>query len=225
MARRKVKKKRKLKIKNVLLVLTILIIILLGLAFLTDVKINNIVIKGNIFYSDWEIIEKAGLDDYPSSLKTLSSSIEKRLEEDDYIKSVNVERPSLTKVVIKVEENLPLFYYLPAQKTILADKTEVKDNFPVPTVINYVPDKIYSKFLKAISSVNYDIVKRISEIRYDPNEVDEGRFFLTMNDGNQVYLTLDKFTKIDDYLDIIKEFDNKKGILYLDSGEYFEVKS
>ena len=225
MARRKVKKKRKLKIKNVLLVLTILIIILLGLAFLTDVKINNIVIKGNTFYSDWEIIEKAGLDDYPSSLKTLSSSIEKRLEEDDYIKSANVERPSLTKVVIKVEENLPLFYYLPAQKTILADKTEVKDNFPVPTVINYVPDKIYSKFLKAISSVNYDIVKRISEIRYDPNEVDEGRFFLTMNDGNQVYLTLDKFTKIDDYLDIIKEFDNKKGILYLDSGEYFEVKS
>ena len=46
-----------------------------------------------------------------------------------------------------------------------------------------------------------------------------------MNDGNQVYLTLNKFTKIDNYLDIIKEFDNKKGILYLDSGEYFEVKS
>ena len=72
--------------------------------------------------------------------------------------------------------------------------------------------------------VDYDIVKRISEIKYDPNEVDEGRFFLTMNDGNRVYLTLNKFTKIDNYLDIIKEFDNKKGILYLDSGEYFEVK-
>lgn len=222
---RKVRKKRKIKVKNVLLVLLFFIIILLGLAFLTDVKINNIVIKGNTLYSDWEIIEKAGLDDYPSSLKTLSRNIEKRLEEDDYIKNVDVERPSLTKVVIEIDENLPLFYYLPAQKTILADEKEVSDNFPVPTVINYVPDKIYTKFLKAISSVNYDIVKRISEIRYDPNEVDEGRFFLTMNDGNQVYLTLNKFTKIDNYLDIIKEFDNKKGILYLDSGEYFEVKS
>lgn len=222
---RKVKKKRRIKIKNVLLVLLFFIIILLCLAFLTDVKINNIVIKGNTLYSDWEIIEKAGLDDYPSSLKTLSGSIEKKLEEDDYIESVDVERPSLTKVVIKIKENLPLFYYLPAEKTILADKTEVDDNFPVPTVINYVPDKIYSKFLKAISSVNYDIVKRISEIKYDPNEVDEGRFLLTMNDGNYVYLTLNEFDKIDDYLDIIKEFDNKKGILYLDSGEYFEVKS
>ena len=221
---RRVKKKRKLKVKNLLKVLTFIVVILLGLAFLTDVKINNIVIKGNSLYSDWEIIEKAGLDDYPSSLKTLSKSIEDKLEKDDYIKNVQVERPSLTKVVIKIEENLPLFYYLPAEKTILADKTEVNDNFPVPTVINYVPDKIYSKFLTAISKVNYDIVRRISEIKYDPNEVDEGRFLLTMNDGNQVYLTLNHFDKIDSYLDIIKEFNNKKGILYLDSGEYFEVR-
>mgnify|MGYP003496935144 CR=1 FL=1 len=42
--------------------------------------------------------------------------------------------------------------------------------------------------------------------------------------GAKVYLTLNKFSKLDDYLDIIKEFNNKKGILYLDSGEYFEVK-
>ena len=88
-----------------------------------------------------------------------------------------------------------------------------------------MPDNIYSDFLNSISSIDYDIVKRISEIKYDPNEVDEGRFLLTMNDGNYVYLTLNKFDKIDNYLDIIKEFDNKKGILYLDSGEYFEVKS
>lgn len=222
---RKVKKKRKLKVKNLLMVLFVFTAILLGVAFLTDVKLNNMIVKGNSLYSDWEIIEMAGLSNYPSSLKTLSSTVEKRLEEDDYIKSVKVSRPSLTKIVINVEENLPLFYYLPENKTILTDKTEVTDNFSVPTVINYVPDNVYSDFLKSMSSINYDIIKRISEIKYDPNEVDEGRFFLTMNDGNQVYLTLNKFTKLDNYLDIIKEFDNKKGILYLDSGEYFEVKN
>lgn len=221
---RKVKKKRKLKVRKLFTVVFIFTLILLGLAFLTDVKINNIIVKGNNLYSDWEIIKMAKLDGYPSSLKTFSRNIEKNLEKDNYINEVNVERPSLTKVVINVKENLPLFYYLPIDKTILTDKSETKDNFPVPTVINYIPDKVYSKFLKAISSVDYDIIKRISEIKYDPNEVDEGRFFLTMNDGNRVYLTLNKFTKIDNYLDIIKEFDNKKGILYLDSGEYFEVK-
>ena len=218
------KKKRKIKVKNVLLVFIITIVILFCLALLTDVKINNIVIKGNTIYSDWEIIEKAGLEDYPSSLKTLSKTIENRLEDDDYIQSVNVRRPSLTKVVIEIKENVPLFYYLPASKTILANNKEVTDNFSVPTVINYIPDNIYKKFVLAMKDINYDIVKRISEIKYDPNDVDDGRFLLSMNDGNQVYLTLNDFDKIDGYLEIIKEFDNKKGILYLDSGEYFEVK-
>ena len=45
-----------------------------------------------------------------------------------------------------------------------------------------------------------------------------------MNDGNYIYITLEKMDKINKYLDIIKSFNNKKGILYLDSGEYFEVK-
>ena len=74
-----------------------------------------------------------------------------------------------------------------------------------------------------MSSLDYDTIKRISEIKYDPNEVDEERFLLTMSDGNYVYLTLEKFEVIDNYVDIIKTFNNKKGILYLDSGEYFKI--
>lgn len=218
------KKKRKLKKKKLIKFVIVVVLILLGISFLTDVRINNVVVKGNILYSDYEIIEKAKIDNYPSSLKNLSLNIKKRLLKDVYIKNVNVYKKGLKKVVIEVKENLPLFYYLPTKKTILTDKSEVEDNFPVPTVINYVPDKIYELLLNEISSINYDIVKRISEIKYDPNEVDDERFLLTMNDGNYVYLTLERFDKIDKYLEIIKSFDNKKGILYLDSGEYFEVK-
>ncbi|MDD6323822.1 MAG: FtsQ-type POTRA domain-containing protein [Bacilli bacterium] len=218
------KKKRKLKIGKILLTLLMLTILLLILSFLTDIKINNILVKNNILYSDWQIIKKAGLSSYPSALKIMPMNVQNKLEKDIYIKDAKVYKRGLNNIVIEVKENLPLFYYLPKQKTILMDKTETGDNFSVPTVINYVPDKVYAKFLKAISSIDYSIIKRISEIKYDPNEVDNGRFFLTMNDGNQVYLTLNKFSKLDDYLDIIKEFNNKKGILYLDSGEYFEVK-
>ena len=218
------KKKRKLKKKKLIKFVIVVVLILLGISFLTDVRINNVVVKGNILYSDYEIIEKAKIDNYPSSLKNLSLNIKKRLLKDVYIKNVNVYKKGLKKVVIEVKENLPLFYYSPTKKTILTDKSEVEDNFPVPTVINYVPDKIYELLLNEISSINYDIVKRISEIKYDPNEVDDERFLLTMNDGNYVYLTLERFDKIDKYLEIIKSFDNKKGILYLDSGEYFEVK-
>jgi cell division septal protein FtsQ len=74
-----------------------------------------------------------------------------------------------------------------------------------------------------MQNIDTDIINRISEIKYDPNNVDEERFLLTMNDGNYVYLTLSHFDKINSYVDIIKNFENQKGILYLDSGEYFKV--
>ena len=71
--------------------------------------------------------------------------------------------------------------------------------------------------------IDRTIINRVSEIKYDPNSVDEERFLFTMNDGNYVYLTLTSFKKINNYVDILKNFENQKGILYLDSGEYFQV--
>ena len=156
-------------------------------------------------------------------MQNSSLSIKKRLESSPYIKKARVTKIFLTKVNLEVEENLPLFYYVPTQKTVLSDRTAVKDNFTVPTLINYVPDKLYDNFIDKMNEVDYEIIKRMSEIKYDPNDVDTERFLITMNDGNYVYLTLNKFTRINDYVDIIKEFDNKKGVLYLDSGEYFKV--
>ena len=218
------KKKRKLKKKKLFLFFCFVTVILLCLAFMMDVRINNVIVKGNILYEDYDIIKKAHLDDYPSSLRNSSFKIKRSLEKDYYIKKANVYKTSLTKVVIDVEENLPLFYYLPTKKTILMDRSETNDAFPVPTIINYVPDKIYELLLDKIVGVNYDILKRISEIKYDPNDVDDERFLFTMNDGNYIYITLEKVSKMNKYLDIIKSFNNKKGVLYLDSGEYFEVK-
>lgn len=218
------RKKRKIKKKKLFLFFCFVTAILLSLAFMMDIRVNNVIVKGNVLYEDYDIIKKAHLEDYPSSLGNLSFNIKKTLEKDSYIKKANVYKTSLTKVVIEVKENLPLFYYLPTKKTILMDETQTDDNFPVPTVINYVPDKIYALLLNNLSSADYNIIKRVSEIKYDPNEVDDERFLFTMNDGNYIYVTLAKMGKIDKYLDIIKSFNNKKGILYLDSGEYFEVK-
>ena len=61
----------------------------------------------------------------------------------------------------------------------------------------------------------------MSEIEYKPNDVDQERFLIFMNDGNYVYINIKKFQNLNKYLDMLKSFDDKKGILYLDSGEYF----
>ena len=45
-----------------------------------------------------------------------------------------------------------------------------------------------------------------------------------MNDGNYVYITLTKITKLNRYNSIKDELDGAKGIIYLDSGDYVEIK-
>jgi cell division septal protein FtsQ len=216
-------KKRKLKYKRIIWFLFFILILLVIIFYLSTVKIKSIVVKNNVFYSDWQIIKLAGLENYPETFDNFAPTIEKRLEKNNFITDAKVTKKWFVNVEITVTENLPLFYYVPNNKTVLSDGKEIKDNFSIPTVINYIPDKIYKRFIKKMNDIDYSILTRMSEIKYDPNDVDEERFLITMNDGNYVYLTLEKYYKIDNYLDIVKEFNNKKGILYLDSGGYFKV--
>ena len=95
----------------------------------------------------------------------------------------------------------------------------------IPTLINYVPSDIEEKFINKFKNIDKDVISIISEIEYSKTDYDDNRFLLTMNDGNQVYVTVNKLDVLNKYIDIIKKLDNKKGILYLDSGNYFEVKS
>ena len=103
------------------------------------------------------------------------------------------------------------------------DGQEVDDKFMVPTLINYVPNIKYNELIDKMKNIENDVLIRISEIKYDPNEVDDSRFFLSMNDGNYVYINIGRFENINNYIDIIKKFDNKKGILYLDYGNSFTI--
>ena len=84
---------------------------------------------------------------------------------------------------------------------------EVKVSLPAPPVVTFDA-----------------ILLKISEIEYTPNEVDGERFTLTMNDGNLVYITLNKIEKINKYNSIYSNLNGKKGIIYLDFGDYIEIK-
>ena len=108
-------------------------------------------------------------------------------------------------------------------KVYLYNLKTTNDEHVVPIVTNDIPDEIFNDFVKSMRIVDLDILERISEIKYDSNGIDNERFYLTMNDGIYVYVTLLKFEKINDYDEIVSTLGDKKGILYLDSGEYFEI--
>ncbi len=222
MNKKKGKKKRKISGKKVLRFFLLVAAALIAYSILTHTKISNIYITGNNTLKDQEIIRLAGLEDYPSVVKNGSLIIKKRLKSSDMIIDAKV-RISFNKIYIEIKENRPLFYNKSKNKTIMLDGKEM-DMITTPYLLNYIPDTIYDEFVKKMTDINLDILERISDIEYNPNTVDSKRFYLSMTDGNYVYLTLNYFNKINGYLDMIKQFNGRKGILYLDSGGYFEIK-
>ncbi len=219
-------KKRKIRFGRVFLFIVLPILIIYLVFTYVKFPIKNIYITGNNILGDQEIIELAHLETYPSIFDRSSLSIKNSLEKNRYIKKANVTKKYLSEVHIKIEESRPLFYYENKDETIFDDLKSYKgeDKKANVTLINYVPDTKYEKLLKGLLKVDSNVYSHISEIEYVPDLVNDERFVLYMNDGNLVYFTLGKINKLNKYIDIIKTLDNKKGILYLDSGEYFEIK-
>ncbi len=221
---KKVVKSRKMKKKPIIISLIFIAMITLVIYYIYQIRITNIYIINNENISDFEIIKIAKLDNYPNSMKNSCSKIKKRIEKNKLIKSVKVKKKGfLNEIYIYIEENKPLFYYQLINKVILKDGKQIEGNYNIPIVTNEIDKEIYEEFINKMANIDKNIFLKISEIKYDPNDIDNKRFYLTMNDGNYVYLTLNKFERINNYLDIVKTFNDTKGILYLDSGEYFEI--
>ena len=216
--------KRKIRLIPVLLFIVIVSLIYLLVKLFIGIKVQNIYILNNKYLKDDYVIEQAGLTDYPSYFMNFSYKIKNRLENNDFIKSAKVSKYFFGVVEITIEENEVLFYKEYDKKYVLEDKREVDEipyQFASITVVNYIPDTVYSNFVTKLSKLNKTVRSKISEIKYDPSEYDESRFMLYMVDGNYVYATLTKFDTLDYYNEIYPTLEGKKGILYLDSGNHF----
>jgi len=220
-------KVRKIKFGRILLTLLVLFLLFYLITHLINFPIKNIYIHNNDELTDQQIIKEAGLKYYPSIFYKTSYSIEKKLEKNILIKKATVKKKNLKEINIYIEDNYPIFYDTSSSMTVFQDSRKTADLYGAPTLINYVPNTIYDTLIEKMNTIDESILKRISEIKYDPNTVDQERFLITMSDGNYVYLTLETFENINSYvsiyLDIVEKYGNKKGILYLDSGEYFEI--
>ncbi len=229
---KRAKKKRKLKVKKHVLVFFILLFIvyLLYLFFREFIgfDIKNIYVYGNKLLKDQEIIDQISFNNYPNFYTTSSLKIKKKIKENEIVKDVKVRKVFFQKLKIYITEYNVLFFNSQTEEYVLENGKRIKnitDNWDIPTLINYVPSEQYKSLLKKMNKINKNVIDKVSEIKYDPNEVDPDRFLLFMNDQNYVYLTLTKFDLLNKYDEAVKQLEGKKGILYLDSGNYFEIKS
>ena len=220
---KKQKKKKRLRKGRLFFLL-----LLAGLIFLAskyiNIPINNIVIDGNSYLSNMEVIEIAKLEDYPSILKTYSFDIKKRLMKNPYIKDVKVIK-AFRKVKIKIEENKDLYIDKETnEKVTLNNKINDDKILCLPFLSSEVPDKNLKLFNENMDEINKDILCKMSEIYYDPNGIDDNRIRVIMNDNNIVYLTMNQINKINKYDTILESIGKQDGVINLDYGDYFEPK-
>lgn len=221
------KKKIKLKIKNILICLVIISVILFIFYYILMLPINNIYVKGNEIIKESEILNLAKLDEYPSFLLTSVREVKNNIKKNKYIKDVNINKKLGNKIYIKIEEYSPLCI-LSDEKLLLSNGEELKNIYSitdVPYLINILDNDIKESFVKNLAKIEKNILRQISQIEYLPINVDNERFLLYMDDGNEVYITLKKIEKLNNYNEISLKMEGTHGIIYLDSGDYIEIKN
>lgn len=225
---KKLVKKRKIKLLPCLIVLLVLGGLSFVVYFFLKLPILNLIVENTTYLNDDYILELAEVKDYPSFWMSSTSNMERKLENSPYISEAKVERKFFHILVFNIDENKPLFINNTNNTVVFSDKEEVSvsdriDLFRIPRLINYVPDNKYQSFIKGMANIKKDILGKISDIEYQPNDYDKDRFLLYVDDGNMVYLTLTKFDMINYYNDVLSQLENRKGILYLDNGNHFQI--
>ena len=219
------KAKRKINYKKIIIILIVIIFGVSIFFWYRSLKVKTIYVTGNSILKESEILEKTNLLKYPKLYEVNVDKIKKDLLENDLINDVKIDKSLSGKVVITIEEN-KILYQDKKGRYVLSNNIDIElDNPPlgIPTLINDCND-IKEKFVNKLVLVDKDILKRISEMEYKPTDLDKERFMFYMTDGNYVYITLSKINLINSYNEIYPTLEGKKGILYLDSGNHFEIK-
>ena len=217
--------KRKINYKG-LIIIGIIILLIVGIVFLyRSLRVKSIYVTGNKILTESEILEKTNLLTYPRLIDVSSSEIISNLKENKIINTVKVKKSLFGKVIIEISEN-KILYQDTNGKYMLSSKEEItldEAYLGVPILINDCKD-VKDKFIDKLLLINSDILMHISEIEYEPTDLDKERFMFYMTDSNYVYVTLSKINLINSYNEIYPTLEGNKGILYLDSGNHFEIK-
>ncbi len=226
---KKIVKKKKIKIVPLLIFLVVLGGLFFSCYYIFTMPLKNIVILNTSYLNDDYIINEAKIKNYPAFYQINTRKIKKTLLKSPYISDVNIKRKFFCVLEINITENRPLYIYEADETIVFSDKRSIAENeqidiFRIPRVINEIPEEKRESFIKGMSKIEEGILGKISDIEYVPNEYDKDRFLLYMDDGNMVYLTLTKFRMIKYYNEVLGQLEGRKGILYLDSGNHFQIK-
>ena len=225
---KKIVKKTRIKFFNLFLILVFLTGLFFGVYYLLQIPTQLILVKGTSYLNDDEIITLGKMKKYPPFVLFSSKESCGKINQSPYISSCKIKKKWGFLLEVNVVENRAFFYDTNQKQYVLdhgevVDENEISREFRVPRLLNYVPDTKYDRFMIGLGKIQEDILSKVSDMEYLPNEYDKDRFLFYMDDGNMVYLTLTKFKLLNHYNEVIPQLEGHRGILYLDSGNHFKI--
>lgn len=220
------KKRVRLKVKNLMILLLVFsFVVLMGYCFIM-MPIDNIYISGNEILSDDEIMDMVNINDYPSFILANRFEMKKILLDNSYVDSVTIRKKFGNILEFEIVEHRVVASNKDGK--IILSSGEVIDNtygiYDVPLLVNDIgDDSVYKLFVTKMRDIDRDILRQVSEIEYSPVEVDSERFLFYMSDKNLVHVSLTKLNKIDKYNKIKDKLEGRRGVIYLDSGDFVSV--
>lgn len=229
----KKKKHRKLNKKRVFTLLIFLLSIIVFIIFLLNLRVKNILIVGNTYIKDSEIIRACNLKDYPYYKDINKKSLENTINDIPLLNKTKVTKKLNGTLKITVEEEKPLLYLNDPSK-IITDQNNTYENInldiiSMPTLKNNISEETKKILVTALSKVKTNLLEMISEIEYTPTIsqngtiIDDKRFTFYMNDSNIAVVNAINIDKFNNYLKIVSKtmdsFDpSVKGTYNFDSG-------
>ena len=114
-------------------------------------QIKNIYVINNSILSDQEIIELAGIENYPKLFSISSRSIQNKIKISPYVEKVKVRKNLFGKIEIEIFEYDLLLKDVTDNQIYLSnlEKVPLDDKIVgIPTLINHVEEDILKEFLE-----------------------------------------------------------------------------
>lgn len=233
---KKVTKKTNLKegtLAYSLTMIALVIIIAIASYFVSELSnIQVIHVQGNTEISKEEIIEYTPIkvgdsiwDVYfrrDQATKTLA-------DRHPQIKSGQLELKDMNEYILTVEE-LGSMGYLEREETyykVLDDGEVLTEEYPTPgggspVFENFDDEEVFKDFSEQFKQLPNAVTQLISVVQYAPNESNDSRLLLTMNDGNAVKASIPSFSeRMSYYTAMLEAVAGEIGTFNLETGAYF----
>ena len=153
MQKKEFKRHLKIRYDRIIKCLIFLLFFVFAVMYILNVRVKNIYIVGNKYVKDQEIIELAGISDYPKMIEINSLTIKNKLAEENIISEVNVEKKN-TSLILTVKEAKPLYYDNSERATILENGKKINKKYVFYTLNEKVENDLVKMYVSEVSNGN-----------------------------------------------------------------------